>query len=145
MSKKLFCTLGAFALGVGAGLGLYALLEEKYKLFAEEGEEDTPASPAEAACEQASEALEAQEQPNAAEKEDALFGEAVALFVEADKASTTLLQRQLGVGYGRAARMLARMDELGLITPADGNRARKVLPAAVEYLAQSGITDVPAE
>ena len=138
MSKKLFCTLGAFALGVGVGLGVYALLEEKYKLFCEdeEGEEDIPASPA-AECEQVVAAPEAQEQATAAEKEDALFAAAVALFVEADKASTTLLQRRLGVGYGRAARMIERMDELCLITPADGNRARKVLPAAAEYLAQN--------
>ena len=131
MSKKLFCTLGAFALGVGVGLGVYALLEEKYKLLCEdeEGEEEILAAPAEAVCEQVNETVEAQE--------DALFAAAVALFVEADKASTTLIQRRLGVGYGRAARMIERMDELGLITPADGNRARKVLPAAAEYLAQN--------
>ena len=145
MSKKLFCTLGAFALGVGVGVGLYALLDEKYHLFTEEGEEDIPAAPAEAACDRIAAPAEPQEEANAADKEDVLFGEAVALFVEADKASTTLLQRRLGVGYGRAARMLERMDEMGLITPADGNRARKVLPAATEYLAQVGITYVPAE
>ena len=139
MSKKLFCTLGAFALGVGVGLGVYALLEKKYKLFCEdeEGEEDILATPAAAECEQVTAAPEAQEQAGVAEKEDALFAAAVALFVEADKASTTLLQRRLGIGYGRAARMIERMDELCLITPADGNRARKVLPAAAEYLAQN--------
>lgn len=141
MSKKLFCALGAFALGVGVGVGLCALLEEKYKLFSgQEGEEDIPAAPADAACEQVSEMPVVQEEADSAEKEDVLFSEAVALFVSADKASTTLLQRCLGIGYGRAARMIERMGELGLITPPDGNRARKVLPAAAEYLAQSAAT-----
>ena len=65
--------------------------------------------------------------------EDPLFAEAVALVVSSDKASTTLLQRRLGIGYGRAARMIEHMEKLALITGSDGNRARKVLPAAAKY------------
>ncbi len=57
---------------------------------------------------------------------DDLFFEAVRVVQETGKASASLLQRQLKVGYARAARLLDIMEEKGLIGPADGAKPRKV-------------------
>ena len=57
---------------------------------------------------------------------DELFFEAVKVVQSAGKASASLLQRQLKVGYARAARLLDIMEEKGLIGPVDGAKARKV-------------------
>ncbi len=57
---------------------------------------------------------------------DDLFFEAVRIAQETGKASASLLQRQLKVGYARAARLLDIMEEKGLIGPADGAKPRKV-------------------
>ncbi len=61
---------------------------------------------------------------------DDLFFEAVRVVQESGKASASLLQRQLKVGYARAARLLDIMEEKNLIGPADGAKARKVYIAA---------------
>ena len=66
--------------------------------------------------------------------EDPKFLEAVELAVQTQKVATSLLQRRLGVGYGRAAKIIDRMEELGLVSPAEGNKPRKLLPAAQGYL-----------
>ncbi len=58
---------------------------------------------------------------------DDLFFDAVRIVQETGKASASLLQRQLKVGYARAARLLDIMEEKGLIGPADGAKARKIL------------------
>ncbi|MBI3331704.1 DNA translocase FtsK 4TM domain-containing protein [Candidatus Peregrinibacteria bacterium] len=57
---------------------------------------------------------------------DDLFFEAVRVVQASGKASASLLQRQLKVGYARAARLLDIMEEKGLIGPADGAKARKI-------------------
>ena len=57
---------------------------------------------------------------------DDLFFEAVRIAQSSGKASASLLQRQLKVGYARAARLLDIMEEKGLIGPADGAKPRKV-------------------
>jgi S-DNA-T family DNA segregation ATPase FtsK/SpoIIIE len=57
---------------------------------------------------------------------DELFFEAVRVAQETGKASASLLQRQLKVGYARAARLLDIMEEKGLIGPQDGAKPRKV-------------------
>ncbi|MBI2636436.1 cell division protein FtsK [Candidatus Peregrinibacteria bacterium] len=57
---------------------------------------------------------------------DDLFFEAVRVVQEYGKASASLLQRQLKVGYARAARLLDIMEEKGLIGPVDGAKPRKV-------------------
>ncbi len=76
---------------------------------------------------------------DADENEDPKFAEAVALAVETQKVATSLLQRRLGVGYGRAAKIIDRMEELGLVSAPDGNKARKILPAAEGYLNHLGL------
>ena len=72
-----------------------------------------------------------------AKKEDPFFLDAMAIIVEEKKASTSLLQRRLGIGYARAAKLIERMEELELLGPVESNKPRKVLPAAAEYLAQN--------
>lgn len=59
--------------------------------------------------------------------EDAKFWDAVELAVDSGKISTSLLQRRLSVGYGKAAKLIDRMEEMGFVSAADGNKPRKIL------------------
>lgn len=59
--------------------------------------------------------------------EDVLYEEAKRHVVEADKASTSYLQRRLRVGYARAARLMDLLEERGIIGPADGAKPREIL------------------
>lgn len=60
-------------------------------------------------------------------EEDPMYEEAVRVIVEAGKASTSILQRRLRLGYGRAARLLDMMQRDGIISPPDGSKPREVL------------------
>jgi S-DNA-T family DNA segregation ATPase FtsK/SpoIIIE len=60
---------------------------------------------------------------------DPLFDDAVRLVFEFGKASTSLLQRRLRIGYGRAAHLIDLMEHDGLVGPADGSRPRELLKA----------------
>ena len=60
------------------------------------------------------------------EEEDELYDEAVRVVREAQKASASLLQRRLAVGYARAARLLDIMEERGVVGPGDGAKPREV-------------------
>ena len=57
---------------------------------------------------------------------DELYDEAVRVVSEAQKASASLLQRRLQVGYARAARLLDIMEEKGVIGPGNGAKPRDV-------------------
>lgn len=58
---------------------------------------------------------------------DDLLDQAIALVRERERASTTLLQRTLRIGYSRAARLIDTMEEMGIIGPPEGaSRARQV-------------------
>jgi DNA segregation ATPase FtsK/SpoIIIE, S-DNA-T family len=59
--------------------------------------------------------------------DEPLFKDAVQVVIDAGKASTSLLQRRLRIGYGKAARMIENMEEQGIVGPADGSRPREVL------------------
>jgi len=66
---------------------------------------------------------------------DDRFVEAVKLFSQYDKASSSLIQRRLSVGYSRAARILDQLYEAGLVGPPDGSKPREVnLGKIREYL-----------
>jgi S-DNA-T family DNA segregation ATPase FtsK/SpoIIIE len=65
----------------------------------------------------------------AEEENDPMFDDAVRLVFEFGKASTSLLQRRLRVGYGRAAHLIDLMERDGLVGPADGSRPRELLKA----------------
>lgn len=58
--------------------------------------------------------------------DDDMYDEAVEVVKEAQKASASLLQRRLGVGYARAARLLDIMEENGVVGPGDGAKPREV-------------------
>jgi S-DNA-T family DNA segregation ATPase FtsK/SpoIIIE len=61
---------------------------------------------------------------------DALLSQAVDIVRRSDKASASLLQRRLRIGYARAARILDQMEDRGIVGPADGSRFREVLITA---------------
>ncbi len=66
---------------------------------------------------------------------DDMYKDALRVVVESGKASTSLLQRRLRVGYARAARIIEEMEEQGVIGPADGSRPREVLITNLDDLA----------
>jgi DNA segregation ATPase FtsK/SpoIIIE, S-DNA-T family len=58
---------------------------------------------------------------------DNMFEEARAIVVQHQKGSVSLLQRKLGIGYSRAARLMDELEEEGVVGPPDGSKAREVL------------------
>ncbi len=65
--------------------------------------------------------------PNEDEKGDELYDQAVEVVRSTGKASASLLQRRLRIGYARAARLLDLMEENGIVGPANGAKPRDVL------------------
>ena len=59
--------------------------------------------------------------------EDELLNEAIKIVVEADQASTSLIQRKLRIGYNRAARIVEQLEEKGVISKRDGSKPRNIL------------------
>jgi S-DNA-T family DNA segregation ATPase FtsK/SpoIIIE len=76
---------------------------------------------------------------------DELFEEALRICVEMKRASTSVLQRRLRIGYGRAAAILDMMEREGLIGAADGSRPRPVMGRAYEMVADWDEMGVAAE
>jgi DNA segregation ATPase FtsK/SpoIIIE-like protein len=64
---------------------------------------------------------------------DPKFMECVRVAVESGKISTSLLQRRMGLGYGRAAKIIDRMTEMGIVSAPDGQKPRNVLISMSEY------------
>ena len=58
---------------------------------------------------------------------DPLFEEAKALIIETQKASASMIQRRLSVGFNRATRLMEELEAAGVIGPAEGTKPRKVL------------------
>lgn len=65
---------------------------------------------------------------------DDKFKDAVRVVVERRKASTSMLQTRLGIGYQRAARIIEEMEERGIIGAANGSKPRDVLISSVDEL-----------
>jgi len=61
------------------------------------------------------------------EEDDELYQEAVRVVIESGKASTSLLQRRLRVGFNRAARLIEQMEREGIVGPYEGSKPRKVI------------------
>jgi S-DNA-T family DNA segregation ATPase FtsK/SpoIIIE len=76
---------------------------------------------------------------------DTKFEEAVKLAIESGKISTSLLQRRLGVGYGRAAKLIDLMEEKGYVSAANGTKPREVLISMNEFLEMKASGDVVEE
>jgi S-DNA-T family DNA segregation ATPase FtsK/SpoIIIE len=71
---------------------------------------------------------------NSGGERDELFEEALRICVDMKRASTSVLQRRLRIGYGRAAAVLDQMEREGLIGKADGARPRPVLARSFELV-----------
>jgi S-DNA-T family DNA segregation ATPase FtsK/SpoIIIE len=71
--------------------------------------------------------------------DDDLWRDAVGVVIEGRKASTSLLQRRLRVGYARAARLIESMEEQGIVGAADGSRPREVLVSSLDEVFGGGV------
>lgn len=74
----------------------------------------------------------------ASDADDDMLKDAVRVVIEGRKASTSLLQRRLRIGYGRAARLIETMEEQGIVGPADGARPREVLVSSLDEVFGNG-------
>ena len=77
------------------------------------------------------------------EPDDDMFDQAAEAVFAADKASASMLQRRLRVGYARAARLLDLLEERGIIGPADGARPRDVLISSLDQVRPGAGAGVP--
>ena len=67
-------------------------------------------------------------------EDDPMLRQALELAVESGKISTSLIQRRLQLGYGRAAKLIDRMEQMGYVSPPDGQKPRKVLITKQEFM-----------
>jgi S-DNA-T family DNA segregation ATPase FtsK/SpoIIIE len=82
----------------------------------------------------------------AGDGKDPLFADAIRLICQHDKASASLLQRRLSVGYARAARILDQLEEAGVIGPGEGSKPRDVLvKSPEEYYARENAGSASGE
>ena len=65
---------------------------------------------------------------------DPMFRDAVKLAIDAGKISTSLLQRMMSVGYGRAAKLIDKMEAMGYVSAPEGNKPRRVLITMQEFM-----------
>lgn len=65
---------------------------------------------------------------------DALFEEAIRIVCQHDRASASLLQRRLSIGYSRAARILDQLEEAGVVSHAEGSKPRDVLAKTADEI-----------
>ncbi len=65
---------------------------------------------------------------------DPMLKPAIQLAVESGKISTSLIQRRLQLGYGRAAKLIDSMEKMGIVSPPQGQKPRDVLISKEEYL-----------
>ncbi len=82
------------------------------------------------------------------DNEDDLFEDARDLVIRTGTASTSYLQRKLGVGYARAARLIDTLEQKGIVGPQNGSKPRDVLEkmeSALEEAAASDSDDVENE
>lgn len=84
--------------------------------------------------------LEVQKKTGAFKKfeKDEVYEEAVKLVLETRQASVSMLQRRLGLGYTRAARLIDMMEDEGVVGPYQGSKPRDILISREEYQAKSG-------
>ncbi|MBQ8187331.1 MAG: DNA translocase FtsK, partial [Clostridia bacterium] len=77
------------------------------------------------------------------EGEDPMLKAAIELAVDSGKISTSLIQRRLSLGYGRAAKLIDVMENLGYVSAPDGQRPRKVLITKQQYMEMVLKDDAP--
>ncbi|MDP3791167.1 MAG: DNA translocase FtsK [Candidatus Omnitrophota bacterium] len=71
-------------------------------------------------------------------EKDELYEEAVKMILETRQASVSMLQRRLGLGYARAARIIDTMEAEGIVGQFQGSKPRDILVSLEEYRAKSG-------
>lgn len=76
------------------------------------------------------------------EEKDELFEESIRVVCQYDRASASLLQRRLSIGYARAARILDQLEEEGIVGPGEGAKPRDVLVRNAEEFLSSRATKV---
>jgi len=78
-------------------------------------------------------------------EDDELLEEAKKLAINLNKASTSLFQRKLGIGYSRAAKLIDMLEELGIVGPANGQKPREILVTREQYerMMSQGISGIP--
>ncbi len=81
---------------------------------------------------------------NFGDADDELLNDAAETVIRTGKASASLLQRRLRVGYARAARLLDILEERGIVGPPDGARPRNVLVSSLNEF-ESDTTNEPGE
>lgn len=87
-----------------------------------------------------SDIAEVQKKPGGFKKfdKDEVYEEAVKLILESKQASVSVLQRRLGLGYTRAARLIDMMEDEGIVGPYQGSKPRDLLMTLEEYQAKNG-------
>lgn len=83
---------------------------------------------------------EVQKKPHGFKKfdKDEVYEEAVKLILESKQASVSVLQRRLGLGYTRAARLIDMMEDEGIVGPYQGSKPRDLLVTLEEYQIKNG-------
>lgn len=76
------------------------------------------------------------------EDADPMLKNAIELAIESGKISTSLIQRKLSLGYGRAAKLIDRMEKMGIVGAPEGNKPREVLMSRAEYLEKTMNSDI---
>ncbi len=66
--------------------------------------------------------------------EDPMLKNAIELAIDSGKISTSLIQRRLSLGYGRAAKLIDRMEQLGYVSAPDGQKPREVLITKQDFM-----------
>ena len=73
---------------------------------------------------------ESVDEPNA----DPMLKAAIELAVESGKISTSLIQRRLSLGYGRAAKLIDKMEQMNIVSAPEGQKPRTVLISKQQYM-----------
>lgn len=73
------------------------------------------------------------DEPSGDEPEDNMLNAAIELAIDEKKISTSLIQRRLSLGYGRAAKLIDVMERRGIVSAPDGQKPRSVLITREQY------------
>jgi S-DNA-T family DNA segregation ATPase FtsK/SpoIIIE len=78
-------------------------------------------------------------------QEDDLYEDARNIVLTDGKASTSYLQRRLGIGYSRAAKILDALEAHGIVGPANGSKPREILGGVGAGVEQTAPSDIPQQ